>query len=107
MPLPRGVIVPFGSHRVFVAALPEVYPKEVRVFSGLTDPLPFGAGVVESEGTTSYVRAEVMMAGASSRHNSTSTAARAARDAANAAAATSDPKDVLRTPVDLNADPAV
>src|SRR3954466_5140846 len=74
MPLPRGVIVPFGSHCVFVAALPEVYPREVRVFSELTDPLPLGAGAVGSKSTTSHVRAEVMMAGASSHHSSTSTA---------------------------------
>src|SRR3954463_6093964 len=41
-PLPSGVIIPFGGHRVFVVTLPEVSPREVRVFSELTDPLPGG-----------------------------------------------------------------
>src|SRR3954469_25162378 len=71
-PLPSGVIIPFGDHRVFVAAIPEIFPREVRVFSELTDPLPVGPEVVGAEGTTPHIRAEVMMAGASSHHSSTS-----------------------------------
>ena len=37
---PRGVILPIGSHRVFVANVADMYPQEVRVFSSTTDPLP-------------------------------------------------------------------
>src|ERR1041384_5928435 len=90
MPLPRGVIIPFGGHRVFVAALPDVFPREVRVFSELTDPLPGGPDAVGTDGTTAHVRAEVMMAGASSRHSSTS-ASRAARVATAAVGGPSNP----------------
>src|ERR1043165_6771769 len=50
--LPSGVILPFGDHRVFVAAIPEVFPREVRVFSELTDSLPVGPEVVGAESTT-------------------------------------------------------
>ena len=106
MSLPRGVIISFGGHRVFVATLPDVFPREVRVFSELTDPLPGGPDVVGTEGTTAHIRAEVMMAGASSRHSSTS-ATRAARAETTVAAGPSNPPDVLSTPVDLHADPAM
>src|SRR4051812_2171739 len=105
MPLPRGVIIPFGGHRVFVAALPEVFPREVRVFSELTDPLPGGPDVVGAAGSTLHIRAEVMMAGASSHQSSTS-ATRAAREAVGTQAGPSNPPDVLRTPMELNVDPA-
>ena len=27
---PRGVILPFGSHRVFIASVADMYPQEVR-----------------------------------------------------------------------------
>src|SRR3954468_21537151 len=101
--LPSGVIIPFGDHCVFVVAIPEVFPREVRVFSELTDPLPIGLEVVGAEGTTPHIRAEVMMAGASSHHSSAS-ASRAARVAAGQAGP-SNPPDVLRTPVELNTDP--
>src|ERR1043165_4104235 len=80
-PLPSGIIIPFGGHRVFVAALTEIFPREVRVFYELTDPLPIGLEAVGAAGTTPRIRAEVMMAGASSHHSST-LAARAARGAA-------------------------
>src|SRR3954467_4787022 len=80
-PLPSGVIIPFGGHRIFVAVLPEIFPREVRVFSELTNPLPVGSEAVGAVSTTPRIRAEVMMAGASSHHSSTS-AARAAREAA-------------------------
>ena len=102
--MPSSVIIPFGGHRVFVVALPEIFPREVRVFSELTDPLPVGPEAMGAVGTTPCVRAEVMMAGASSHHSST-LAARAAREAA-ARAGPSNPPDVLRTPVELNSDPA-
>src|SRR3954470_17580240 len=61
-PLPSGVIIPFGGHRVFVAALPEIFPRGVRVFSELTDPLPVGPEAVGAAGTNSHICAEVMMA---------------------------------------------
>src|SRR3954467_13357314 len=64
-PLPSGVIIPFGGHRVFVAALPEIFPREVRVFSELMDPLPVRTDVVGAACMTSHINAEVMMAGAS------------------------------------------
>src|SRR3954467_8025912 len=51
-PLPSGVIIPFSGRRVFVAALPEIFPREVRVFSELTDPLPVGPEAVRAAGTT-------------------------------------------------------
>src|SRR4051812_6831549 len=102
-PLPSGVIIPFGDLRVFVVVIPEVFPREVRVFSELTDPLPVGSEVVGAEGTTPHIRAEVMMAGASSHHSSAS-ASRAARVAAGQAGP-SNPPDVLRTPVELSTDP--
>ena len=37
---PRDIILPLGSHRVFVTSVTDEYPREVRVFSGVTDPLP-------------------------------------------------------------------
>src|SRR4051812_48868152 len=39
-PLPRSVILPLGSHRVFIASVSDGYPREVQVFSGVTDLLP-------------------------------------------------------------------
>src|SRR4051812_49381310 len=102
-PLPSGVIIPFGGHRVFVAVVPEVFPREVRVFFELTDPLPVGSEVVGAEGTTPRIRAEVMMASASSHHSSAS-ASRAARVAAGQAGA-GQPPPVVRTPVGLNTEP--
>ena len=88
----------------FVAALPEIFPREVRVFSELTDPLPVGSEAMGAVGTTPRIRAEVMMACASSHHSSTS-ADRAAREAATQAGP-SNPPDVLRMPVELNFDPS-
>src|SRR3954467_4757954 len=58
-PLSSGVIIPFGDHRVFVVAIPKIFPREVRVFSELTDPFPVGPEVVGAEGTTPCIRAEV------------------------------------------------
>src|SRR3954462_2272570 len=39
-PLPPGVSLQVGSHRLFISSFPETYPREVRVFSSITDPLP-------------------------------------------------------------------
>src|SRR3954462_7144488 len=39
-PMPPGVILPIGSHRIFVTDHPDVYLREVRVFTSTTDPLP-------------------------------------------------------------------
>src|SRR4051812_38413232 len=103
-PLPSGVIIPFGDHRVFVAAIPEIFPREVRVFSELTDPWPVGPEVVGAEGTTPRIRTEVMMAGASSHHSSTS-AGRAARAVAGQAGA-GQPPHVVPTPVGVESPPA-
>src|ERR1043165_3225148 len=50
--LPSGVVIPFGGHRVFEAALPKIFPREVRVFSELTDPLPVGSEAVGAMGMT-------------------------------------------------------
>src|SRR4051812_10065929 len=105
-PLPSGVIIPFGGHRVFMAALPEIFPGEVRVFSELMDPFPIGPEAMGAAGTTLHIRAEVMMAGASSHHSSTS-ATRAAREAAAAQEGPRNPPDVLRTPVEPSADPGM
>src|SRR4051812_39109655 len=66
-PLPSGVIIPFVGHRIFVAALPEIFPRELRMFSEHTDPLPAGPEAMGAGGTTSHIRAEVMMAGTTSR----------------------------------------
>ena len=52
---PRGIILPLGSHRVFVTSVTEEYPWEVQVFSGVTDPLPTGDCSVASGGSTSAV----------------------------------------------------
>ena len=39
-PLPPGVILRIGSHRISITDLPDVYPREVRVFTSTTNPLP-------------------------------------------------------------------
>ena len=108
-PLPRGVILPFGSHRVFIASVSDMYSREVRVFSDTSDPLPPSCCSAAPDGSALRICAEVMMAGAaSSHHNSGNTAAQAAREAATAAAAgPSGVRDVLNTLVDLSADLAV
>ena len=86
-----------------------MYPREVGVFPGTSDPLPPSSCSAAPDNSAPHIHAEVMMAGAaSSHHSSGNTAARAAREAAVAAAAwPSGVRDVLNTPVDLSADPAV
>src|SRR4051812_30192496 len=50
-PLPSGVIIPFGGHRVFVGTLPEIFSREGWVVFKLTDPLPVGPEPVGAGGT--------------------------------------------------------
>src|SRR4051812_2665485 len=38
-PLPPGVSLQISNHRLFIGSSPEAYPREVRVFSSVTDPL--------------------------------------------------------------------
>ena len=38
-PLPPGVSMQVGSHRLFIGSFPEAYPREIRIFSCITDPL--------------------------------------------------------------------
>ena len=38
-PLPPGVSLQVGSHHLFINSFPEAYPRDVRVFSSVTDPL--------------------------------------------------------------------
>ena len=108
-PLPRGIILPFGSHCVFDASVSDLYPRKVRVFLGLSDPLPPSGCSAAPDGSTPRIRAEVMMVGAaSSHHSSGDTAARAAREAVAAAAVgPSGVRDVLNTPIDRSADLAM
>ena len=105
-PLPRGVILPFDSHRIFVASVSDMYPREVRVFSGISDPLPPSSCSAAPDGSAPRISAEVMMTGAASNHHSSrNTATQAARMAAAVAAAgPSGVWNVLNTPVDRNAD---
>ena len=62
-PLPHGVILPFGSHRVFVASVTDMYPREVHVFSGTSDPLPPSCCSAASDSSVQRSCAEVVMAG--------------------------------------------
>src|SRR3954462_6468437 len=39
-PLPPDVSLQVRSHRLFISSFPEAYPREVCVFSSITDPLP-------------------------------------------------------------------
>ena len=106
---PRGIILPVGSHRIFVASVADMYPQEVRVFSSTTDPLPLSCCSTTPDGVAPHIGVGVMMAGTTSGHHSSGgTAARAARE--TTAAATTGPsekRDVLSTPVDRSADLAV
>jgi len=55
-------IVPFGSLRVFVALVPDVFPGEVRVFAD--SPVPVSC-VVPADVTALRIRAEVLTIGTS------------------------------------------
>src|SRR3954468_5362338 len=85
-PLPPGVSLQIGSHRLFIGSFPEAYPREVRIFSGVTDPLPTKGCTAAPGGEEMHVHKAVMMAGtnASSNHDA-ATAARRAKAAADAA----------------------
>ena len=79
------------------------------MFSAVTDPLQSRGYATASSGSTLRIHAGVMMAGASppSRRSTSDSTAWAAREAAAATAGPSNVRDVLRTPVDLDSDPAV
>ena len=100
--LPRGTVLPTDNHRVFVTSVTDVYPREVRVSSGTSDPSPLSCCSSAPDGFAPRTCAGVVMAGtASSHHGSGGTAAPAARElVAVAIAGPSEPQDVLGTPVD-------
>src|ERR1043165_4913092 len=62
-PLLPGVSLQVGSHRLFISSFPEVYPREVHVFSSITDPLPTRGFQAAPSGEDGRVYAAVMMAG--------------------------------------------
>lgn len=68
-PLLPGVSLQIGSHRLFISSFPEAYPREVRVFSSATDPLPTWGFTAASGGVESRVHATVMMAGTTASNN--------------------------------------
>src|ERR1043165_9048986 len=107
-PLPPGVSLQVGSHRLFIGSFPEAYPREIRVFSCITDPLSTRCCIAAPGGEDGRVHAAVMMAGASSSSNrGAASAARRAKEAADATerVSTSALRDVLYTPVNRNGDP--
>src|SRR4051812_42576100 len=76
-----------GSRRLFISSFPEAYPREVRVFSSITDPLPTRRCQAAPGGEDGRVCAAVMMAGTNASSNQDETAAaRRARAAAEAEA---------------------
>src|SRR4051812_1610368 len=81
-PLPPGVSLQIGEHRLFIGSFPEAYPREVRVFSSVTDPLPIRGCTAAPSGADAREHAAVMMVGtaASSTHGAAS-AARKAKEA--------------------------
>src|SRR3954463_13528959 len=86
VPLPPGVSLQVGTHRLFISSFPEAYPKEIHVFSCITDPLSTRGCRAAPGGGDSRVHASVMMAGASSSsHRGAASAARRAKEAADAA----------------------
>src|SRR3954470_24198731 len=106
--LPPGVSLQVGSHRLFIGSFPEAYPSEIRIFSCVTDPLSTRGCTAAPGGEDGRVHAAVMMAGASSSSNrGPASAARRAKEAADATeqVGTSALRDVLYTPVNRNGDP--
>src|SRR3954469_4061417 len=79
VPLPPGVSLQVGSHRLFIGSFPEAYPREVRVFSSITDLLPTRGCQAAPSGEDVRVCEAVMMAGthASSNQDAASAARRA------------------------------
>ena len=108
VPLPPGVSLQVGSHRLFIGSFPEVYPREIRVFSCVTDPLSTRGCTTAPDGGDGHVHAAVMMAGASSSSNrGAASAARKAKEAADAAEGVGNNtlRDILYTPVNMAGDP--
>src|SRR4051812_22041573 len=106
--MPPGVSLQIGSHRLFISSFPEAYPRDIRIFSCITDPLSTGDCIAAPGGEDSRVHATVMMAGASSSSNrGAPSAARRAKEAADAAeqVGTNALWDVLYTPVNRHGDP--
>ena len=106
--MPPGVSLQVGSHRLFIGSFPEAYPRDIRVFSCATDPLLTRGYVAAPGQEEGRLHAAVMMAGASSSTNrDPASAARKAKEVADAAEriGTSALRDVLYTPVNRNGDP--
>src|SRR3954468_8129869 len=106
--MPPGVSLQVGSHRLFIGSFPEAYPRDIRIFSCATDPLSTRGCSAAPGREGGRVHAAVMMAGASSSTNrDPASAARKAKEAADAAEriGTSALRDVLYTPVNRNGDP--
>ena len=79
-PLPPGVSLQVGSHRLFIGSFPEAYPRDIRVFSCATDPLLTRGCAAAPGQEEGRLHAAVMMAGASSSTNrDPASAARKAR----------------------------
>ena len=95
--LPRGTVVPTGNHRVFVTSVADVYPREVRVSSGTSDPSPPSCCSSAPDGSAPRVCAGVVVAGTASSHGVS----------AVATAGPSGQRDVLGTLVGRAADLAV
>src|ERR1041384_4744214 len=107
-PLPPGVSLQVGSHRLFICSFPEAYPREIRIFSCITGPLSTRGCIAAPGGEDGRVHAAVMMAGASSSSNhGAASAARKAKEAADAAEGigTSTLRDILYTPVNMAGNP--
>ena len=107
-PLLPCVSLQVGSHRLFIGSFPEAYPQDVRVFFSATDPLPTRGCTAAPGGGDGRVHAAVMMAGASSSSNrGAASAARKAKEAADAAegVGNSNLRDILYTPVNMAGDP--
>src|SRR3954465_11089408 len=68
-PLLPGVSLQVGSHRLFISSFPEAYPREVRVFSIITDPLPTRGCQEAPGGEDGRVSAAAMMAGTHASSN--------------------------------------
>src|SRR3954470_12377587 len=99
-PLPPGVSLQIGEHRLFIGSFPEAYPKEVRVFSSVTYPLSTRGCTTAPGGVETRVQAAVMMVGTTaSRNRGAASAARKAKEAADAAegVSTSGLRDILYT----------
>src|SRR3954463_16383137 len=108
VPLPPGVSLQVGAHRLFINSFPEAYPKEIRIFSCTTDPLSTRGCEAAPGGGDGRVHASVMMAGASSSSNhGVPSAVRRAKEAADAAEGigTSTLHDILYTPVNMAGNP--